>query len=131
MLAAQCGNLKSIYRVDLENPNISSVKGIRRIATLHEEKVHVIIRTKTLEGIADNLDKVDSNSETEAIIRLDELREALKKNQKRDRGLCWPGEQRYSGNCEVRYQVSRSRRLHESVTPSCVRYGEAPTYGNT
>jgi TRAP transporter TAXI family solute receptor len=75
-LAAKYGNLKAIYNVDLEDLNISYVKGISRIATLHEEKVHVIIRKTTLDKIKKNVIEKDPNSETE-ISHLDQLCDAL------------------------------------------------------
>jgi len=116
-LAAQCGNLKSIYKVDLENMDISHVKGIHRIATLHEEKVHVIIRKDALNRIERNLgdpNSGDPNSQIGTIKRLDELRDALEETNDKIEVCVGPED---SGTQAIARAVIKLHSLEGYTTP--------------
>ncbi|UCC72868.1 MAG: TAXI family TRAP transporter solute-binding subunit [Gemmatimonadota bacterium] len=77
-LASRIGESRFVYNVDLPRCSIPAVKNIRRLATLHEEQVHVIVRRETLANIEKELDARLPTSERVPITTLGQLAEALR-----------------------------------------------------
>ncbi|UCC74373.1 MAG: hypothetical protein JSV86_07395, partial [Gemmatimonadota bacterium] len=77
-LASRIGESRFVYNVDLPRCTIPAVENVRRLATLHEEQVHVIVRRKTLANIEEELDARLPASEQVPITTLGQLAEALR-----------------------------------------------------
>ena len=79
-LASRFGQPRFVYNVDLpETASIPEVRNIRRIASLHQEKVHVITRREKLVSIEEKLNERHPESEQGAITTLSELAQAVRK----------------------------------------------------
>ncbi|UCC83863.1 MAG: TAXI family TRAP transporter solute-binding subunit [Gemmatimonadota bacterium] len=77
-LAARFGDT-CVYRVNLsKGAGTPPVQTIRRLATLHEEQVHVMIRRETLEIIEGRLNRNFPQSQRVTITTLSQLAEALR-----------------------------------------------------
>jgi TRAP transporter TAXI family solute receptor len=79
-LSSRFGQPKFVYNMNLsEENNIPTIENIRRIAALHKEVVHIIIRRDKLASIEKSLNKDYDESAPIRIASLDKLAEAIRK----------------------------------------------------
>jgi TRAP transporter TAXI family solute receptor len=79
-LASSFGEPKFVYGVDLTNASgVPAVKDLRRIATLHEEQLHIAVRRDKLASLESRLNQRLPESDEVAITTLTQLGEALMK----------------------------------------------------
>lgn len=82
-IASRIGKPELVYHEDLSDANIRQVDDIRRIAALHKEQVHVVIRRQKLEEIRNKVEEKFSESKPQAITSLDKLRDELLKSEEK------------------------------------------------